>query len=153
MRLFSTIPLTLAAMLLAAPVETCAQPFAKEVEVTNFPDPQNVTGAVEVTKQITLARSADVLRLHYAIRAPDAYTVGLSHAGEAMTRTRRLVFLGASAALALMLSVSATADPSALGAGDMAADFECKEAVNAEGPLTLKDLRGRVVLLELFSTG
>jgi hypothetical protein len=70
-----------------------------------------------------------------------------------MTRTRRLVFLGASAALALLLSVPATAGPSALGAGDLAADFECKEAVNAPGPLTLKDLRGRVVLLELFSTG
>jgi hypothetical protein len=49
MRFLSTVPLTILAVLLAAPAETCAQPFAKQVEVTNFPDPQNVTGAVEVT--------------------------------------------------------------------------------------------------------
>jgi hypothetical protein len=49
MRLLSTIALTLVAALLAAPAETCAQPFVKQVEVTNFPDPQSVAGSVEVT--------------------------------------------------------------------------------------------------------
>jgi hypothetical protein len=49
MRLLSTVPLTLAIALVGAPVETCADPALKQVEVTNFPDPQNVTGTVEVT--------------------------------------------------------------------------------------------------------
>lgn len=72
-----------------------------------------------------------------------------------MTIRRPLMF-AASALLALGLLAPASAGPTppgAIDAGDKAPDFECKEAVNADGPLTLAGLRGRVVLLELFSTG
>lgn len=73
-----------------------------------------------------------------------------------MTRTRRPLLFVATALAALGLFATAHAadlPAGALVAGDMAAEFECKEAVNAEGPVTLKSLRGRVILLELFSTG
>jgi hypothetical protein len=38
-----------------------------------------------------------------------------------------------------------------LGVGDRAVDFVGKEFINTE-PVSLKELRGRLVLLELFST-
>ena len=61
---------------------------------------------------------------------------------------------GALLALGLLAPAHAADLPvGALVAGDLAAPFECKEAVNNDGPLTLAGLRGRVVLLELFSTG
>ena len=71
-------------------------------------------------------------------------------------RTSRPLLFAATALLALGLLVPAFAADlpvGALVAGDRAAEFECKEAVNADGPVTLKSLRGRVILLELFSTG
>lgn len=73
-----------------------------------------------------------------------------------MIRIRRPLMFAATALAALGLFASAQAADlpvGALVAGDKAAEFECKEAVNAEGPVDLKSLRGRVVLLELFSTG
>ena len=70
-----------------------------------------------------------------------------------MTRIRRPLMFAASALLALGLLAPASAGPAGPDVGDLAPDFECKEAVNADAPFTLADLRGRVVLLELFSTG
>lgn len=69
-----------------------------------------------------------------------------------MIRIRRPLILACSALLALAFSSPASAGPSGPGEGDAAVDFEGKEFVNS-GPVSLKSLRGRVVLLELFSTG
>lgn len=73
-----------------------------------------------------------------------------------MPRTRRPLLFVATALAALGLFAHAHAadlPAGALVAGDKAAEFECKDVVNADGPISLKSLRGRVVLLELFSTG
>ena len=61
----------------------------------------------------------------------------------------RSSLLGASLALALVL---AAGPGQAVEVGDLAPDFEGREFFNCE-ELTLKSLRGRVVLYELFSTG
>ncbi len=73
-----------------------------------------------------------------------------------MIRMHRPLRFAAGALLALGLLAPAHAADLPIGAlvaGDMAAEFEVKEAVNADGPVDLKSLRGRVVLIELFSTG
>jgi len=67
-----------------------------------------------------------------------------------MIRTRNFLFLLAGGALALALAAPLSADVG-LGAGDAAIDFEGKDFVNTD-PVSLKSLRGRIVLLELFST-
>lgn len=53
--------------------------------------------------------------------------------------------------LCFALAVPAAAEGVGLGEGDRAAPFEGKEFVNTD-PVSLKSLRGRMVLLELFST-
>lgn len=63
---------------------------------------------------------------------------------------RSLSLLGAYALLLALSTTSAVAGPE-LGAGDVAVPFEGKDFVNTE-PLTFKDMRGRMILLELFST-
>ena len=66
-------------------------------------------------------------------------------------RIRRLRTYAAAAAIATAFWLAA---PSALAVdvGDLAPDFEGKAFINCE-ELSLKDLRGRLVLFELFSTG
>jgi hypothetical protein len=68
-----------------------------------------------------------------------------------MARLRSLVLLPAVALLLALGASPARADPPGLGVGDVAVDFEGKDFVNTE-PISLKSLRGHVVLLELFST-
>jgi hypothetical protein len=69
-----------------------------------------------------------------------------------MTRFRRSFTLLAGGLLALALGAGpATAETDAVP-GDTAFEFEGKEFVNS-GPLSLKSLRGRIVFIELFSTG
>jgi hypothetical protein len=63
---------------------------------------------------------------------------------------RPLVSLGACALALALFSAPASAGPE-LGTGDAAVPFEGKDFVNTD-PLTFKDMRGRVILLELFST-
>ena len=65
-----------------------------------------------------------------------------------MNRIHRPLLWAAAVAL---LAVPAFAGPTSLGPGDAAVDFEGKEFVNTE-PVSLRGLRGRIVLLELFST-
>lgn len=69
-----------------------------------------------------------------------------------MMRFRRPFSLLAGGLLALALcAVPAFSETSAVP-GDTAFEFEGKEFVNS-GPLSLKSLRGRIVFIELFSTG
>ncbi len=49
MRLLSVLALAVIVALLAGQLQATAASPTKAVEVSNFPDPQNVTGAVEVT--------------------------------------------------------------------------------------------------------
>ena len=58
----------------------------------------------------------------------------------------------AGAALLAMLGASGGAARASLEAGAVAPDFEGKEFVNAPEGTSLKHLRGRVVLLEMFRT-
>jgi hypothetical protein len=56
-------------------------------------------------------------------------------------------------ALASVVGLVPTAPASAkLGEGDLAPDFEGKDFFNTS-PVSLKQLRGRLVFIELFSTG
>ncbi|MDA1193638.1 MAG: hypothetical protein O2894_00480 [Planctomycetota bacterium] len=66
-------------------------------------------------------------------------------------RTLRTLGLLLGAGLALTVATPVHAGV-VLGVGDRAADFEGKEFVNSE-PVDLKSLRGRIVFIELFSTG
>lgn len=56
---------------------------------------------------------------------------------------------GALGLLGVFLAAPARAE---VGPGDFAPDFEGREFFNTD-PTTLKDQRGRLVFLELFSTG
>ncbi len=53
--------------------------------------------------------------------------------------------------LCLALAAPAVAEGVGLGEGDKASPFEGKEFINTD-PVSLKSLRGRMILLELFST-
>ncbi len=69
-----------------------------------------------------------------------------------MQRFRRSLTLLAGGLLALTLGVGPAYSETDAVIGDTAFDFEGKEFVNT-GPLSLKSLRGRIVFIELFSTG
>ena len=60
---------------------------------------------------------------------------------------QRLLLGGLAALAAVALALPASA---AVGPGDLAPDFEGNDYFNTE-PLTLRDLRGKLVFLELFS--
>ena len=68
-----------------------------------------------------------------------------------MRRDHRLLSILGGTALAIALSLAPAWSDAGLGEGDAAVEFEGKEFVNTE-PVSLKGLRGRLVLLELFST-
>ena len=61
---------------------------------------------------------------------------------------RNIVMAGALLGVLLLAAAPAAAE---IRTGDAAAPFEGRDFFNTEA-LTLEDLRGRVVLLELFST-
>ena len=90
------------------------------------------------------------------VRPSEAILPSTGPCGRAVTR-RIPVFashlrswaLGAALTTAL-LAVAATAR--AVEVGDVAPDFEGKEFYNTD-EINLKQLRGRIVLFELFSTG
>lgn len=70
-----------------------------------------------------------------------------------MSRIRQSRFLPLLAGLALTLAFAAPAAAGpALVEGDAAVDFEGKEFINTES-ISLRALRGKIVLMELFSTG
>lgn len=64
-------------------------------------------------------------------------------------RTHALSLFGLALATTLCLAASTA---HAADVGDVAPEFEGKEFFNCE-QLSLKELRGRLVLFELFSTG
>lgn len=75
-----------------------------------------------------------------------------------MSRTRAMSVPFLPGLLASALGLCLLAAPASAGSGielkegDAAAAFEGKDFINTD-PVSLKSLRGRVVLLELFSTG
>jgi hypothetical protein len=60
--------------------------------------------------------------------------------------------LGAIAFASVVGLLPAPRAAAQLGEGDLAPDFEGKDFVNTS-PVSLKTLRGRLVFIELFSTG
>jgi len=62
------------------------------------------------------------------------------------------VALGAIAFASVVGLLPAPQAAAKLGEGDIAPDFEGKDFVNTS-PVSLKTLRGRLVFIELFSTG
>ena len=60
--------------------------------------------------------------------------------------------LYAAAALAAGLAFAPGTASAHLDLGEKAPDFEGKEYIGIDGPVSLKSLQGRVVLLEVFRT-
>jgi hypothetical protein len=67
-------------------------------------------------------------------------------------RAQGLRFLAAAAVVAAFASHPAREASAKVGVGDAAPDFEGRDFWNTS-PVTLQTLRGRLVFIELFSTG